>query len=103
MHKLLPLHTYKIPPTNPVILSFSSLIPTLSRPAASTASHLPAPFLSSFSSHKFFFLSCPRSRTYASAPKKKKMPPKKAVKEEKLLLGRPGNSLKSGIVRRNPA
>lgn len=26
------------------------------------------------------------------------MPPKKAVKEEKLLLGRPGNSLKSGIV-----
>jgi obg-like ATPase 1 len=27
------------------------------------------------------------------------MPPKKAVKEEKILLGRPGNSLKSGIVR----
>jgi len=27
------------------------------------------------------------------------MPPKKAVKEEKLLLGRPGNNLKSGIVR----
>ncbi|KAK3672514.1 Obg-like ATPase [Recurvomyces mirabilis] len=26
------------------------------------------------------------------------MPPKKAVKEEKVLLGRPGNSLKSGIV-----
>ncbi|KAK4949896.1 Obg-like ATPase [Elasticomyces elasticus] len=26
------------------------------------------------------------------------MPPKKAVKEEKILLGRPGNSLKSGIV-----
>ncbi|KAF2704554.1 GTP-binding protein-like protein YchF [Pleomassaria siparia CBS 279.74] len=26
------------------------------------------------------------------------MPPKKVVKEEKLLLGRPGNSLKSGIV-----
>jgi len=26
------------------------------------------------------------------------MPPKKAVKEEKLLLGRPGNNLKSGIV-----
>jgi obg-like ATPase 1 len=30
------------------------------------------------------------------------MPPKKAVKEEKLLLGRPGNSLKSGIVSRSP-
>lgn len=27
------------------------------------------------------------------------MPPKKAVKEEKIILGRPGNSLKSGIVR----
>lgn len=26
------------------------------------------------------------------------MPPKKAVKEEKILLGRPGNNLKSGIV-----
>lgn len=32
------------------------------------------------------------------------MPPKKAVKEEKILLGRPGNSLKSGIVcRSSPA
>lgn len=36
-------------------------------------------------------------RTYASS-KKKKMPPKKEVKQEKVLLGRPGNSLKSGIV-----
>lgn len=36
-------------------------------------------------------------RTYASS-KKKKMPPKKEVKQEKILLGRPGNSLKSGIV-----
>jgi 50S ribosomal subunit-associated GTPase HflX len=26
------------------------------------------------------------------------MPPKKPVKEEKILLGRPGNNLKSGIV-----
>jgi len=31
------------------------------------------------------------------------MPPKKAVKEEKLPLGRPGNSLKSGIVCTMPA
>jgi obg-like ATPase 1 len=30
------------------------------------------------------------------------MPPKKAVKEEKILLGRPGNSLKSGIVSASP-
>lgn len=26
------------------------------------------------------------------------MPPKKAAQEEKILLGRPGNNLKSGIV-----
>lgn len=26
------------------------------------------------------------------------MPPKKVVEEKKILLGRPGNSLKSGIV-----
>lgn len=39
-------------------------------------------------------------RTYA---KKKKMPPKKAVKEEKVYLGRPGNNLKSGIVCREPS
>jgi obg-like ATPase 1 len=30
------------------------------------------------------------------------MPPKKAVKEEKILLGRPGNNLKSGIVCTGP-
>lgn len=41
------------------------------------------------------------SRRFASS--RKKMPPKKAVKEEKVILGRPGNSLKSGIVRRKPA
>jgi hypothetical protein len=39
------------------------------------------------------------SRSYA---KSRKMPPKKAVKEEKILLGRPGNSLKSGIVCQFP-
>ena len=37
-------------------------------------------------------------RSYA----KRKMPPKKAVKEEKILLGRPGNNLKSGIVCTGP-
>jgi len=30
------------------------------------------------------------------------MPPKKQVQEEKILLGRPGNNLKSGIVRLPP-
>lgn len=39
------------------------------------------------------------TRNYSAKQKKKgKMPPKKVVKEEKILLGRPGNSLKSGIV-----
>jgi hypothetical protein len=37
-------------------------------------------------------------RAYA----KRKMPPKKEVKQEKILLGRPGNNLKSGIVCRAP-
>jgi len=41
-----------------------------------------------------------QKRTYA---KKKKMPPKKAVKEEKVYLGRPGNNLKSGIVCMGPS
>ncbi|MBE3041533.1 hypothetical protein IMZ48_02925 [Candidatus Bathyarchaeota archaeon] len=36
------------------------------------------------------------SRGYA---KKSKMAPKKPVEENKVQLGRPGNSLKSGIVR----
>jgi hypothetical protein len=36
-----------------------------------------------------------RNRWYS---KRRKMPPKKPVQEEKILLGRPGNSLKSGIV-----
>lgn len=39
------------------------------------------------------------SRAYSSKKKKnKKMPPKKNVVQEKVLLGRPGNNLKSGIV-----
>lgn len=38
------------------------------------------------------------SRGFATRRGKKKMPPKKQVKEEKILLGRPGNNLKSGIV-----
>jgi len=45
-----------------------------------------SPFLSQSTQRRFY------------AKRKGKMPPKKAVKEEKVLLGRPGNSLKSGIV-----
>lgn len=45
-----------------------------------------------------FHLTCiSQRRGYA----KKRMPPKKAVEEKKVLLGRPGNSLKSGIVCRD--
>jgi hypothetical protein len=83
------------PPTSSLTFSFSSLIPTFYRPAAST--------VCSFSSvsRKLCITFIP-ARTYASA-KKQKMPPKKAVKEEKVHLGRPGNSLKSGIVSESPA
>jgi hypothetical protein len=71
----LPLITYTIPPTNSLAFLFSSLIPTVYRPAASTARHFSSPLHPSSSPHKFFiFSSC--TRTYASAPKKKKMPPK---------------------------
>ncbi len=43
----------------------------------------------------------PTARSFAtsSARKRSRMPPKKKEEEKKVLLGRPGNSLKSGIVR----
>jgi hypothetical protein len=90
----------KTPPASPVSFSFSSLIPTIYRPAASTACSFSS-FLPATSPRKFC-IAFTTVRTYASA-KKPKMPPKKAVKEEKVLLGRPGNSLKSGIVSESPA
>ena len=94
------------PPTTLTPFSFSSLIPILHRPAASTARQISSQFScanptwTASSSSSFtprFCLALTTVRTYA---KSKKMPPKKAVKEEKILLGRPGNSLKSGIVSR---
>jgi len=42
-------------------------------------------------------LSCTVFITTTRSKSGKRMPPKKAVKEEKILLGRPGNNLKSGI------
>jgi hypothetical protein len=90
----------KTPPASPLFLSFSSLIPTFCRPAARTVCEFPT-FLHPSFPRKLCITLTP-VRTYASA-KKKKMPPKKAVKEEKLLLGRPGNSLTSGIVSERPA
>lgn len=47
-------------------------------------------------------LSCTVFITTTRAKSGKRMPPKKAVKEEKILLGRPGNNLKSGIVCSSP-
>jgi len=88
-----PLHSFTTPPTSASVTFFlsSSLIPTFCRPAAR-----PVCQLSVFRSTQKICVTLSPSRTYASA-KKKKMPPKKAVKEEKVLLGRPGNNLKSGI------
>lgn len=69
------------------IFSFSSLNPYL-KLATNTSSLNQGFIVSTFpSSHRLF-----------SSKQKKKMGPKKAVKEEKILLGRPGNNLKSGIV-----
>lgn len=48
----------------------------------------------------FVTRTAPSHRRLAS--KHSRMPPKKAVKEEKIPLGRPGNNLKSGIVRSRP-
>ena len=68
---------------------FSSLTFIFERSAARTATQNHNSLLDC----KAFFST---SQSYA---KKRSMPPKKVVKEEKILLGRPGNSLKSGIVR----
>ena len=71
----------------------------------SSASHFTEP--AAGSAFDTYFLVSLR-RLYARSPvpsqrrgyAKRKMPPKKAVKEDKILLGRPGNNLKSGIVCR---
>merc|ERR1711981_1349798 len=85
-----------IPHLRPPFPLFSSSIPRLRSVAAGSAfvlesaisaarcSNSPTPL------YQLTFV-----RFYA---KKKKMPPKKEVKQEKILLGRPGNNLKSGIV-----
>jgi obg-like ATPase 1 len=90
-----PLPSLTTPPARPLHLLFSSVIPNFFRPAASTASNIE---FSASSILPTFRISLTTVRTYA----KKKMPPKKVVKEEKVLLGRPGNSLKSGIVSTRP-
>jgi hypothetical protein len=82
-----PLHTNTTASITGALRIFPSLLPFLNKSAARSAA---APY---------DLFSCTISitfkRTYA---KHRRMPPKKAVKEEKILLGRPGNNLKSGIV-----
>ena len=90
-------------------------------PSTSTHFHSLSSFISSFCTlspraagpafeaylHPAFVLSIRRSSTKSraqsfttsSARRRSRMPPKKKEEEKKLLLGRPGNSLKSGIVR----
>jgi ribosome biogenesis GTPase A len=86
-------HTAATTTTSGAPSYFSSLIPTFKRSIARTLiAH--SSLLDCTATHSPF-LSTTFIRTYA---KSRKMPPKKAVKEEKILLGRPGNSLKSGIV-----
>ena len=70
-------------------LFFASCSPLAPR-AASSAALGSVPFTRS---GLVFFV---QHRNYA---KSRKMPPKKQVVEEKIPLGRPGNNLKSGIVR----
>ncbi|RDW76352.1 YchF/Obg family ATPase [Aspergillus mulundensis] len=62
---------------------------------SSSSSSASAPPLVSLSSP---LLSLDFRRFASSKKKKSKMPPKKAAVQEKVLLGRPGNNLKSGIV-----
>lgn len=96
-----------VPPSFPHALSYSysvSIVPSCSslpspppllclpRVALRPASGLAPSSARSILSRPFSYTSC---RHYA---KSRKMPPKKTVQEEKIPLGRPGNSLKSGIV-----
>lgn len=74
----------------------------LSAPQACAFSRLAARSLCAPASEPRALFCLVFSRGYASS-KKKKMPPKKAQPEQKVLLGRPGNNLKSGIVCRQPS
>jgi len=81
----------------------------LCSPAVATIFHVSATFFNSLplfgpaagSAIKKPLLECTITLFHTSTrhySKRNKMPPKKQVVEEKILLGRPGNNLKSGIV-----
>ncbi|KAF3481509.1 GTP-binding protein YchF [Arthroderma uncinatum] len=82
------------PPSRSLLLFSSSSTRHLTHLAAGPA------FTSNSPSFTFLLLRSPPSlvTTRGFASRKGKMAPKKPVKKEKVLLGRPGNSLKSGIV-----
>jgi hypothetical protein len=94
-------HSFTTTSPFPFPLSFSSLIPFFRRSAASTAVDFSSTFHHSTSAPNFRFR-VNAVRTYAKG-KRKNMGPKKQVVQEKVLLGRPGNNLKSGIVSRTPS
>lgn len=73
-----------------LLLSASSRSSSLTSSRLSWSPSSSTPLLSSF-----VFVSC---RSYTTRKKNKNMPPKKAPVQEKVMLGRPGNNLKSGIV-----
>jgi hypothetical protein len=89
-----PLSTTRLSPTTFPLSAqrtFSSLTTLFTRSTARTAT-----LNQSLLSCTVLFTSTTNFST--SRIQARKMGPKKAVKEEKILLGRPGNSLKSGIV-----
>lgn len=82
--------TITTPPTGSLL--FVSSHQTFQRSAAGTA------IGSQILRIKYLGLLCSLTLSARSFASKRKMPPKKKVEEKKILLGRPGNSLKSGIV-----
>lgn len=77
------------------ISSLCTLFPRAAGPAFE--SHLQPTFV--FSIRLSSITRSARSFTTSLARHRSRMPPKKKEEEKKVLLGRPGNSLKSGIVR----
>ena len=69
---------------------------TLQQSAARTATATAAATTQSLLNCTVFITTTQQTRSYAKS--RKKMPPKKGAEEKKILLGRPGNNLKSGIV-----
>lgn len=77
------------------IIRSSSRCPLLKPSQANTA---PGVLRTSGHSSNFIQLVLLPLTFYACLSSRKRMPPKKKEEEKKILLGRPGNNLKSGIV-----